>query len=540
MKRKLELTPQERLDLGLDDWVPPEPPADEPFPSSWDEVQADPHASGCEPGDESERDEPTDTLESDEPHGDHDSAVRPVIANASKGAGLRACPMPTIVERIFGITGDWPRRVVNSLFIDDPTHGLHQFAKPAELFGWLHTLATIEWHRGPSCVGQPELFAELQRTAPSYAAIEAYPHFPPLVGHYYSHPDLAQGGDTALRELIGRFCPATQLDADLILALFASAAWGGAGGTRPAFVIVSDDGRGVGKSKLIEIVGTLFGGYFAINPGEGAAAITKRLLTPESATTRLTLYDNVKANKLSWGEYESLVTCRDISGHRLYAGERTRPNTLLWCLTLNGPSMSRDMAQRSVIIKLRRPEYTGQWEDATKALVESNRWQIMADLAAFFQRPAQTLERHTRWGTWEREVLARLPEPSEAQQLILERQREVDADDEESADVADHFRQQLGRLGYDPDADRVHIPNELTREWYQRATGGNKITTTGVTRAINQAHKEGALPELAVNPCRTNGRGFLWAAPGASGQVRYDIETRQHESGWQENRHWER
>ena len=59
----------------------------------------------------------------------------------------------------------------------------------------------------------------------------------------------------------------------------------------------------------------------------------------------------------------------------------------------------------------------------------------------------------------------RLPEPTEAQQVILDRQGAVNADDEESADVADHFRQELERLGYNADVDSVHIPNELAREW---------------------------------------------------------------------------
>ena len=233
--------------------------------------------------------------------------------------------MANIVDQIRIVSGGWPRRVGNSLFIDDAEHGLHQFAKPADLFGWLHSKSAVTWHRSPSAVSQAELFCEMQRTVEAYDAIEAYPHFPPLAGHYYSHPRLEPGDGSTLRNLIDRFCPATTIDGDLILSLFASAAWGGAGGTRPAFVVVSDDGRGVGKSKLIEVVGILFGGFFAINADDRAADISKRLLTPEAATKRITLYDNVKTNRLSWGEYESLITCRDISGHRLYAGDARGP-----------------------------------------------------------------------------------------------------------------------------------------------------------------------------------------------------------------------
>jgi hypothetical protein len=447
-------------------------------------------------------------------------------------------PPGEIIATINKRMSNWPRRVNNSSFIDDPDHGLHQFAKPPELFGWLKRHNKVNWMNGGSFTSQAELFAEISRTAQPYAAVEAYPHFPPLAGHYYSHPKLEPGDGSKLRDLIGRFCPATPIDRDLILSLFATCVWGGPGGARPAFVTVSEAGRGTGKTTVLEIAAMQFGGAFAIKASDSADAITKRLLTPAAATKRICVFDNCKTNKLSWAELESLITCREISGHQMYAGERTRPNSLLWCLSLNGPSMSRDMAQRSVIIKLKRPKYSASWEDDTKSFVEDNRWRIMADLNAFFQQPACKLKRHTRWGTWEREVLARLPKPAKAQKLILERQGAANADDEEAADVADHFRQELERLGYDTDVDSVHIPNELAREWFNRATGTIN-GMTAVSRSIRQAHDEGTLPHLAPNPCRTNGRGFVWSVKH-DGKVRYDIEERQRESGWQENRHWDR
>ncbi len=468
---------------------------------------------------------------------------RPLIVNAERvGSGetaeLNPRSMANIIDQILTAAGQWPRRVGNSLFIDDPKHGLQQFAKPADLFGWIHSFAGVRWHKGPGCVLREELFCEAQRTMQPYQAIEAFPHFPPLAGHYYSHPTIVAGDGAALRGLLERFCPATPIDLDLILAMYATAAWGGTGGARTAFVIVSDYGRGVGKTTVVRLLGNLFGGIFAIGKEDRAADITKRLLTPEAATKRITLFDNVKTNRLSWAEYESLITAAEISGHRLYKGERTRPNTLLWTLTLNGPSMSRDMAQRCVVIKLGRPHHSGEWEDDAKDFVESNRWQIIADLAAFFSRPAVALEKHTRWGTWEREILARLPEPVEAQKVVAERQSEMNADDEESADVEDHFRQELERLGYDTATDAVHIPNELAREWYIRATG-SPASATAVTRAIRQAHDEGMLPSVKINPCRANGRGFLWLGT-MDHPVRYDIAERQQDNRWQENRHWDR
>jgi len=450
--------------------------------------------------------------------------LSPTITNVRGEEDEReALPMADVLASIDQVTCGWPRRVGTSLFVDDPTHGLHQLGKIDEMFGWLQSKAIVTWHRLTGCCSRGEVFHELQRTAKAYRAIEAFPHFPPFPDHYYAHEEVTPGTGEHLQQLLDKFCPETQIDRDLILALFATAAWGGDGGTRPAFVVVGS-GRGIGKTTLIESVGFTFGGMFAISKDDKAADIDKRLLTPRAATKRVVGFDNVKAVRLSWAELEARITAREISGHQMYAGEQTRPNTLVWCVTLNGPSLSKDMSQRSVIIKLKKPSHSGDWEDELFSFIETHRWQIIADLAAFFRERPEPLTKHTRWGKWERDVLARLPEPAEAQRVIAERQGEVDADDEESADIEDHFRQKLQWLGYKPDVESVHIPNTIAREWYCKATG-HPISTTGVTRAVKQAADEGTLAKLKVNPGRVSGRGLLWSG-GSSTAIAYDLEQR--------------
>jgi hypothetical protein len=250
------------------------------------------------------------------------------------------------------------------------------------------------------------------------------------------------------------------------------------------------------------------------------------------------LLDNVKKNRLSWAEAESLVTSSEISGHQLYKGEATRPNTLLWMITLNGPSLSRDFAQRCVVIQLKHPKQSATWEDEVSIFIEDHRWGILGDMAAFFQRVPVTLAKYSRWGAWERAVLARMPEPEELQRVIAERQAILDADDSEAADIEDHFRRELEKLGYDPTTDSVHVPNEVARTWYGRATGA-QATTTAATRTIGQASDEGLLKRLRINPCRSHGRGLLWLAEGG-GPVHYDLGDRLRDHQWQDNRHWDR
>lgn len=463
------------------------------------------------------------------------TALMPMLSNAERvGEGQDQETIPKslaeILVNVDKLTDGWPRRVGATLFIDDPAHGLGHFTKIDQLFGWLSSKAAVEWYKSTGCVSRGEVFAELQRTAQAYRAIEAFPHFPPFSDHYYSHRQITFGSGDYLRGLLDRFCPETPIDRDLILAMFASAVWGGDGGSRPAFVVASDAGRGVGKTTLVEAVGQLMGGMFAISKDDRAGDIAKRLLTPEAATKRVVGFDNVKQNKLSWGELEAFITAREISGHQMYSGERTRPNTMLWCITLNGPALSKDMAQRSCIVKLAKPKHTGDWEDSLRDFIEAHRWQILGDLAAFLNGPAEHLAKHTRWGKWERDILARLPEPAEAQAIIAERQAAVDVDDEESRILEDGFRQELERLGYDPDTDAVHIPNVIARDWYVKATG-IQTSTTGATRAINQAATEGTLHGLKLNPSRTHGRGVLWAMAGFTA-VAYDLEQRIREHSW--------
>src|SRR5205823_14432796 len=99
-----------------------------------------------------------------------------------------------------------------------------------------------------------------------------------------------------------------------------------------------------------------------------------RLLSPDTLTKRVALHDNVKTLRFSWSDLEALVTGPQINGYQLYVGDASRPNTLIWFITMNGASMSKDMAQRCVPIKLARPKYSGQWEEETIRFIDENRW----------------------------------------------------------------------------------------------------------------------------------------------------------------------
>src|SRR5262249_51243450 len=155
-----------------------------------------------------------------------------------------------------------------------------------------------------------------------------------------------------------------------------------------------------------------------------------------------------------------------VSGHRLYHGEQRRPNTLTYCLTVNGAALSKDMAQRCVIVELKRPTYSGTWETATVALIESRRWEILGDLLAILRRPPYaSLLAHGRWGSWEGAVLSRVATPCECQKVIRERQDDVDDDTAEAHLVRQRFVEELEALKHDAELQVIRISTKQAAFW---------------------------------------------------------------------------
>src|SRR5690606_18579127 len=96
-------------------------------------------------------------------------------------------------------------------------------------------------------------------------------------------------------------------------------------------------------------------------------------------TKRLVRVDNVKGSA-GGALIESLITTREISGHRLYSGEASRPNFLTWTATANTPRLSRDLADRAFIIRLRKPEPRPGWRETVLGFANVHRDRILADI----------------------------------------------------------------------------------------------------------------------------------------------------------------
>ncbi len=445
--------------------------------------------------------------------------------------GEKTKPVPLLLTSIISIirthTDTWPRRVGTALFIDDAEHGIAWLQQPAELFGWLGGKKRVEWRGGVGYVKQGELFAELRRTSTTYVSVEELPHCPPMAGHYYRCGEIAPGDGAALAGLLDRFEPATPIDRDLLLATIVTPLWGGPAGARPASVITSDDGRGVGKSTVAKIISRMWGGELSFSATDDINKMRTRLLSSDALTRRVAILDNVKSHRFSWGDWEGLLTASTIGGHRMYVGEASRPNTLTWIITLNGAALSTDIAQRCVIIKIKRPRSSGTWEEDALAYVDQHREAILADCVGFFWREKRELEKFTRWGTWEKDVLQRLSDPPEAQRVIIERQKVADVEADESEIVEEFFGVRLSELMYTPETQRVHIPSAIAAGWFGLATN-ERISTVAAGRRLGQMIDEGRLPRLDRNSCNAWGRGVVWVGTGsdAADTVRSDLEER--------------
>lgn len=425
-------------------------------------------------------------------------------------------PIGDVIANAKFVTGDWPRKSGGTLFCSD-IHGLSFLEKnptPA-LFGYFRSKCNnVDWYNSGKFCSMSEFASEFARTATTYDSIENTPHEPPRARTFY-RCDVPQAGDGKhLRKFLDLFRPETTIDRDLIQAAAMSLIWGGPFAATPAFAITSDHGRGVGKTSCVQLLTRIVGGSIDVSQNEDGDKLTTRLLTPAARTRRAALWDNIKSMKLSSEKIEALITAPEISGRQLYVGEGTRPNNLVWFLTLNGPSMTTDLAQRCVPIKLVRGDNSGPWLENANKFVDDNRQALIGDLIGALRAEPFPLKSFGRWATWEQAILSRLPEPGEAQRVIAERQNAINTDLDESEIVEEYFGDQLGRLNYDVQRAQVRIPSAVAARWYAWAINEN-VRSTVASKRLHQMANEGQLKRLSPEPGRSHGRCYVWTGPAA-------------------------
>lgn len=294
--------------------------------------------------------------------------------------------------------------------------------------------------KGAVC--KSEFHGVIQLRAEKFELVSELPCYPPLESVFYmrNEPPRETG---RLEELVNKFNYATDVDRQLIKAMFMTPFWGGECGQRPAFLIdgmESDDkgNRGIGKTTLTDALVELCGGSCVdLTSKTDGDEIRKRLLT--AYKERIVRMDNIKAQSLSNETLESLITAKRVSGHQMFHGHNSIPNAFTYVLTFNDAVLSKDMSQRCIIIRLKRPKYQAEWWSNVVDFINKYRWDIIADIGFMFTKESKDAEAASRFPRWERNVLSKCAFDLPAIQDRIRR-------DQESADDDSHLRADMREL----------------------------------------------------------------------------------------------
>lgn len=392
-----------------------------------------------------------------------DQMLRPRIQNAQPETNFTAGgqaftsythkTMPELMGEIPALLDGWPKRSrASGLFTvsDGGQYGkqIVSLADSTKLFGFFQDCGNVFWRVGEvkdsngniySPPTKDEFFEIAKsRMGEEYIGTSDLPQYPPIPGMYYLPLELPEPTGVVLQEFLDALNPATEKDRQLLLAALLTPGWGGPAGARPMFVITSDHGMGSGKTETAKALGRIWGGATPIQYEDNWSAVCKSIMSSDGWLSKCFLFDNIKG-RFGGAAIESAVTSDRISGHRMYHGTVERYNDATFYLTFNVPELTRDLAARSVIIKIGKQK-RGQFVSWAKNFIEENQLQLVADLLALLRGPDQgeiKPENEDRWADWQRGVLRKVP-GADVDALAAEicgRRPAVDGDADEIDDI---------------------------------------------------------------------------------------------------------
>ncbi|MCH9656032.1 MAG: hypothetical protein K0U86_18910 [Planctomycetes bacterium] len=390
-----------------------------------------------------------------------------------------------ILTNIQSHTDGWPKCVAGELVVKSSSGKLEIKKNDAQYFAWLYEYLDIDWYGSPG-IPKKEFFEFCRCNSERYVDAADYPHFPPIEGILYQHEQATHENGQALNGFLEFFTPATPQDRELIISLLLTFFWGGTPGARPMYLITTEDdsanqGRGWGKTTLLTMCAELCGGMLSTSQSGSIEALKKRILNQANhePRPRVIAIDNVKTRRFSSADLEALVTSRTVSDHVLYSGNGSIPNLQTVGITINGASLSKDMAQRCVIIKVGKPEYTQNWQQDLEDYIENKRWAIIGDIGQLLLSEQTLPDAGTgRRGKWERDVLSKLNHPLQLRQLMKSREKQVDDDAANGHEFVKHLEENLQSMKIYP-SGIVRIPqvkmHELLADFLGERVGKNSV-----------------------------------------------------------------
>jgi hypothetical protein len=357
--------------------------------------------------------------------------------------GLKHKAAISIFGDLHQLTDGWPNRVNGRLFVirfgdDEPS--IRMLDTVDSLFAWIYeNVPHPHWHKENFAdvatkepvtpLSRREFFEYLKANAePDYFSVERFPHEPRLPGTYYldEHFEWPESDGGALADLRVHLNAETELDRDLLMAAAITPGWGGEPGCRPAFMLTSRHGRGVGKTETARLFAALWGGPVELNEREDWPTMAKAIMNDKDAGRRCILIDNIKRH-LGSGGLESLITADEVSGHLMFVGYRKKPNFYVTYMTANTPRLSFDLIDRSVVIEIGPSRHDNDWKAWAVEFLRTRQSEFIRDCLEFLARPPRSkIPRHLldRWSPWQKSILARFPNGAELAAHIANQRKE--------------------------------------------------------------------------------------------------------------------
>lgn len=389
----------------------------------------------------------------------------------------------------------------------------------SSFFAKVHMYARVQWDS--RFIAKTEFFKAVMDQAPRVENIELTPHFPKVEGCRYL-VDIEPKNTGKLEELLDLMNPSGQFDRVMLKAAILTMSWGGPPGRRPGFAILSDvedaiEGIGSGKTTVCQLITRphLLGGLKFYDVPDGREVLNRlvtHIVTRSESRSRVILLDNFHGT-LRGKDFEKLLTAPEYSGHAMFRGHGSMPNRFIWLANGNDMTLSDDMSERFMPIKIRRADYDTKFHKA----IQSFDWMAcMQDVAWMFEQEPAKVSKPNRWGEWCDHVLARCThEPDVTIHLLRAAQKSVSSDLAEKQSVKDsliaYLDNHMSYLDKRSDGGILLKPSDI-QVIFQGS--GTRLKWTSHSRLKAMKRWENLDGLLVDNP-NNNVRGYIYYPEGA-------------------------
>lgn len=282
-------------------------------------------------------------------------------------------------------------------------------------------------------VTKKEVFRALLRQSDQFSSVSKTMTYPKEENVFYDCEHIEPKKTGKLDELLNFFKPLDEHSKTLLKALFISPAWGHGDGDRPVFVIQSDpdfEGKktAFGKSTIPQVLAYLYQcSPIRLSSKMDEDTAGKRLA--KHRHSKIILFDNVKKENWSSEYVEAQITAKTLMGHLMYHGAIEIRNHFTTIVTVNDPSVSNDMATRTVPIYLAHPgNKNNRFKKNYESFIDTYRLDIIADILSILDQPTKDIETNSRFPEFEAEILNKIDQNPDLGNYIEKGQSLLDAD----------------------------------------------------------------------------------------------------------------